>query len=212
MQSKVDRMRIIKKKRDKVKQVENAIQEQRKEVENRTSSMEKALYQSRQLVYTTTKQKERKKLRDEAMKNGEEFDDEDDNDGPTDDDLEAIVPIEPGKSQAAYQNKMTRMENAIIKERDRRLVADTTQEAALKKFQRAKKSLDDKMINIDNIEDNAAKLTDDLRERKKRWGQFRCELHILHFISLGGISAHISLLLPSFIESSHYRNDEHCFR
>ena len=175
MQSKADRERIIKKKHDKVKQLEDGINQQQIHVETRISSMEKALYQSRQLVYTTTKQKEKKQLRDEAVANGEEFDEDQDSDEPTDAELESIAPIIPNKSQATYKTKIQRIQEAILVEKNRRLISDTTQEATLKKFQRAKKSLDDKVMNVENIEDNAKKLTDDLKDRVKRWGQFRGE-------------------------------------
>ena len=173
LQSKADRDRIIQKKRDKVQQVEDAVHQQESNVEERVLSMEKALHQSRQLAYTTEKKELKKNLRDEAMENGEEFDDNEDNDEPTNEELEAIEIKEPSKNQDYYKNKIERLVNAIEDERQRRRIHNTTQEAALKKYQRAKKSLDDKMANITNIESNAGKLTEDLKERKKRWGQFR---------------------------------------
>ena len=75
------------------------------------------------------------------------------------------------------------MVKKIEKEKEKRNLSESDPAVARDKYFRAKKDLDGKMKQINEIEANTKELKKDLQGRKKRWRQFRG--HISELTNLG---------------------------
>lgn len=103
-------------------------------------------------------------MRERSKLNGEnEGGDEDANREPTDEELEEIEPVCPEKDSKHYKAKLVAKQKKI----------ETELSVAREKYLRAKQDLDSKMEQINAIDQATAALEIDLKERKKRWRQFR---------------------------------------
>jgi flagellar motility protein MotE (MotC chaperone) len=102
---------------------------------------------------------------------------------PTEEDLEGIEIVEVPNDSKYYKTKLQSKLKKIEQEKKRRNMSESDPAVARDKYFRAKKDLDSKMELINMIESNVAALTDDLKERRKRWRQFRG--HIAEQTNLG---------------------------
>ncbi len=168
IRSKEQRDQIIEKKRHKLAEAEKSRNNLLEEIEERARRTEESKYKAQRLTYqhqqkTTTEDK------DDA-ENGEISEDSEDAIKAK---IEAIEPIQVNKESKYYRTKIQRGEKEIEQERKRRQITEVDPEVALMKYKRAKKDLDDKIAQLQTIEENEESLVSDLRTRRKRWREFR---------------------------------------
>ena len=125
-------------------------------------------HKARVLAYNLQQEKKRH----ESQNKGEEFVAIE----ATDDLLEAIDPMRTSKSPEYYQTKIEQGEKRLEKERQKRALTESNPEVAFDKYIRAKKDLDEKMNQLDQIQANIDDLVDDAKARWKRWKEFRAHI------------------------------------
>ena len=106
----------------------------------------------------------------------QDVDNEDANREPTDEELQQIEIVYPDKDFKHYKSKLDTKQKKIQTERSKRGVVEVDPAVAREKYLRAKKDLDSKMEQINAIEEATNALQIDLKDRKKRWRQFRSHI------------------------------------
>jgi len=173
MQLQQQRERNLQKKKDKLQQAEDALQKQQEVVESKENKTQDTLRKARIMTLRVQKGEENRKRRDEYDEGkGEELDliNEDDF---NDEELESIEPVILRKAPEYYAGKIRQLQKAIERERKSRRMTESNPEVALEKYLRAKKALDTKLYQIEEIEKNKNLLIADVRDRKEKWKKFR---------------------------------------
>lgn len=93
---------------------------------------------------------------------------------PSDEELADMFPVlEVDRDPDYYKARIVRGEKQIERERQKRALSERDPEVLKDKYDRAKSDLKVKMDFVGKIEDNIVGLKKDLKERRKRWKQFR---------------------------------------
>lgn len=182
LQGLAEKARSLQKRQEKLQSAEQKRQEHSKLVEEKDTIVKDTLYKARLLTQTAMKARNNDK-RKSLMQSGE-GDDDGDVQGEEDDmgqfeDLESIEPIEANKEPEQYEGKIRRYQREIERERGRRRLTESDPEVALEKYQRAKRNLDSKVEQIDQITNHVDNLVEDLQSRKERWKEFRTHISIM---------------------------------
>lgn len=159
--------------RAKVDQIEQGLAEQEEVVSGAKEKVSTALEKARRMQFAANRDRKKFELKQE---NGGVAPDEEMALDPTDDDLEEIEVIDPPKDSKFYKAKVVNKEKKIAQEKDRRNLSESDPAVARDKYFRAKKDLDSKMEQINAIDRNVKALKKDLKERKKRWRDFRAHI------------------------------------
>ena len=160
----------VEKRQKKLDQILEILEKQKVNVTEAASKVEEWTAKARRLAFDIQEEK----LQKEAQEKGEQYDPRE----PTDEDLEMIEPEKTKKNIDYYQAKIAQKEKKIEKEKEKRALTETDPEVAFMKYMRAKKDLGDKVEQLERIDGTIQDLTDDARDRRKRWRQFRS--HIEH--------------------------------
>ena len=102
-----------------------------------------------------------------------EAEEEDPDRDPTEEELHEIETEYPEKEVKFYKAKIEAKQKKIASERSKRSITEVDPAVAREKYLRAKQDLDSKMVQINAIDEATTALKTDLRDRKKRWRQFR---------------------------------------
>ena len=163
------RMELVEKMRAKVAQHEESLNQQEALLQDQKEKVAKALHGARKMTHQTIRDK--KKLESNKSLCGlvdeVEIDAE-----PSEEDLEAIDIIIPEKDSKYFMTKIVNKEKKIEAERERRNMSEVDPAVAREKYLRAHS----KMRQIDAITKNTQDLRHDLKDRKKRWRQFRSHI------------------------------------
>ena len=150
----------LRKKQEKVNQLENAVNEQEKMLIDENDSLKESKYKASLLTATT------KKKRSVSP----------DNDGEqqitTQEELDSIEPMETKKEPSYYNLKVTEINRQIEAAKKRKRITEDPA-VLFEKYERAKLALDSKLDSVERIKDNVNKLNQDLKNRKKLWNEFR---------------------------------------
>lgn len=175
------RMEQVDKIRAKVEQVSEAVQQQEGTVAEIKGKVADALAAAKKMQYSYNREVHMFELKQKNggdVPPGEEMELE-----PTEEDLESIEVVEPGRNSKHFKAKLQNKLKKIEQEKQRRNMIESDPAVARDKYFRAKKDLDSKMEQINAIERNTTALKKDLHDRKKRWRQFRG--HIAELTNLG---------------------------
>jgi chromosome segregation ATPase len=95
---------------------------------------------------------------------------------PTQAETEALEPRQMEQKPEYYQARIDRLKDKIKMERQRRQVSTEDRTVAFEKYMRAMQDLKGKMLRVDEIDSKVDELGEDMKQRKKRWRQFRQHL------------------------------------
>ena len=95
---------------------------------------------------------------------------------PSEEDLNAIEPVETEKDADYYQGKIKKSEQSLRKQKEKSQIGDKAKETAYEHWIRARNQVKSKQDQIEKIESNTTNLAKDLRKRKKMWRTFRKHL------------------------------------
>ena len=160
------RQDAVEKMRAKVEQHEAALEQQEVLIRDEKEKVAQALRGAKVMHF--------KALLEKSKLEGDE--DVDLETEPTEEDLAAIDIHEPSKDSKYYKTKLVSKQKKIESERTRRNMSEVDPAVARDKYLRAQKDLDSKMDQINTIEKNTDAMGRDLKERKKRWKQFRSHI------------------------------------
>ena len=175
------RMEQLDKVRAKVDQMQEAVNQQERAVAEVKGKVNEALAGAQKMQFSydrDVKMFQLKEANGGELPPGEEVELE-----PTEEDLAGIEIVEVPNDSKYYKTKLQSKLKKIEQEKQRRNMSESDPAVARDKYFRAKKDLDSKMEQINMIESNVAALTEDLKERRKRWRQFRG--HIAEQTNLG---------------------------
>lgn len=169
------RQEVVNKCRAKVQEREYALVQQEAVVTQSKEIVANALLGARKVQFATNLEEERLKAK-EANGGIAVRGDDDMNDEPSEEDLEAIEIVVPRHDTKRCQARVASKEKKIETEKKRRNLSEADPAVARDKYLRAKKALDSKMEQIKTIEQNVDMLINDVKERKKRWVLFRSHI------------------------------------
>ena len=164
----------IERKREKMKKYEDVVAKQNQKVNDIQANVDKYLETARRLAFQRTKREERKQQEEE----GDQPEDSQFTQDPTNEDLEAIEVKGVNESCSFYEAKIKRVERKIDQERERREVNTDDPVIAYEKYKRAKKQANERARRCQEVDNLAKMLLEDVKTRRKRWKQFRN--HISH--------------------------------
>ena len=174
LRSQQQRDRVLEKKRSKVAQVEEIRSNHIEQIEERTEKTKEAKQKAQQVTYQISQTQKKRKNKKES-----DSDVDEDTNEPNETDYELIEPIDTNKPPDYWKSKIQRGEKEIENERKRREISEVDPEVALEKYQRAKKDLENKMVQVRNIEQNQKSLVEDLKDRKRMWRGFRSKYDLV---------------------------------
>lgn len=175
------RQDVVDKCRAKVQERENAVIQQEAVVKQSKDHAAKALLAARKVQFATNR--EEKKLEAKSSNGGVTSVGTDDMIAePSEQDLESIEIVEPKHNSKQCQSKIASRKKKIADEKQRRNLSEADPAVARDKYLRAKKDLDSKMEQIKTIEENVKMLQNDVKERRRRWIDFRS--HIAQMTSI----------------------------
>ncbi len=174
LRSQQQRDRVLEKKRSKVAQVEEIRSNHIEQIEERTEKTKEAKQKAQQVTYQISQTQKKRKNKKES-----DSDVDEDTNEPNETDYELIEPIDTNKPPDYWKTKIQRGEKEIENERKRREISEVDPEVALEKYQRAKKDLENKMVQVRNIEQNQKSLVEDLKDRKRMWRGFRSKYDLV---------------------------------
>jgi len=175
------RLEAVDKVKAKKEQMENAVNKQEEEVAEIKGKLASSLKSARKMHFGYIREK---KILELKQKNGGEVPEGEDPELEASvSDLEGIEIVEVKESSKYYQTKTQNMVKKIDKEKEKRNLSESDPAVARDKYFRAKKDLDGKMKQINEIEANTKELKKDLKGRKARWRKFRG--HISELTNLG---------------------------
>lgn len=152
-----------------MKQTEETLEKQQVIITDQQEKVNKALLGARRMHFFA--------LREKRKLDGEQGDTDDDpNREPTSEELEQIEIVYPDKDMKFYKAKLEAKQKKISTERAKRSITEADPAVAREKYLRAKQDLDSKMEQITAISEATKALEADLKERKKRWRQFRSHI------------------------------------
>ena len=169
------RQEVVDKCRVKVQEREYALVQQEAIVAESKDHVANALLVARKVQYKTICQERRLEVKEAnggiAVVSADDMDDE-----PSDQDLESIEIVVPKYDSKKCQSRIANREKKIENEKKRRNLSEADPVVARDKYLRAKKDLDSKMEQIEAIEQNVKMLIADVKERKRRWIDFRSHI------------------------------------
>ena len=169
------RQEVVDKCRAKLQEREHHLKQQEEIITESKETVANALLAARKVQFATNRQE--KMLEEKEANGGIAVEGDDDmNDEPSEEDLEAIDIVEPKYDVKRCQTRVASYEKKIENEKTRRNLSEVDPAVARDKYLRAKKSLDSKMKQIQAIEQNVKMLLADVKERKKRWVAFRAHI------------------------------------
>lgn len=160
----------LEKKRKKVQQYMEIIKKQEERAAEIQTDVSKYLKHSRRLAYARLQREQRERL--EAESDSEMYDSQFTQE-PTDEELEAIETCNVDRDSNYYRARVERLNKKVADEMERRNASREDALAAYEKWMRAKEQLDGKMVQVQEVKTVKRNLTEDVRERKVRWKQFR---------------------------------------
>jgi chromosome segregation ATPase len=168
------RDRVLDKKRDKVTKWEELRQTHLEIIASRTEKCAEGLQKAQMIQYQIkeTQEKRHKNSSGEGSDEGTEHQNVKTQE-EIDNEIRSIQPIQTNKEPNHWQQKIERAEKEIERERQRRRITEVDPEVALNKYQRARKDLENKIRQLQIIENNENNLVNDLRDRKMRWKDFQ---------------------------------------
>lgn len=162
----------IEKKRQKLRKYQHDVNELGNKIADIAATRETALKNARIMHF---RYQHRQKAEDETSEDGsvplEEIRTE-----PTEEELEAIEPLNVKNEPRYYQIRMQKTKDKIQKERDSRNVSRGDAAAAFERYSRAKNDLSTKTDQVDMTDARIDELQKDVEKRRKRWQQFRKHL------------------------------------
>jgi len=165
----------IAKKREKLRQYEDAAAGHSKEIEEREKETNAYLRLARHIQFTASRADESRKLREENVQANETQIHENTED-PTEEELEQIeIPEDLDKLQSTrhYEDRISRASERIAEERERKLENGDDEPTAYAKYARASKTLQAKKAQTKEIRLTSNKLEKDMEIRRKRWFAYR---------------------------------------
>lgn len=175
MRTQQQRDKGLKKKREKLLQTEAVRSKHIEVIEERSTKTKEAEEKAQRVTYHTKEtHKKRKQLT--SSSDNEEEDIQNDEADDHEDDYKSIEPVDTNKAPPYWKNKIERGGKEIKIERERRQITEVDPEVALQKYQRAKKDLEDKLMQVRSIEENQQSLVGDLRDRRDMWKVFRSHI------------------------------------
>jgi chromosome segregation ATPase len=168
IQNMSQRAERIEKKRDKIRQLETILVKQEKKVQDVTAETNRNLGVAKKLAFKRQLKEQREQ---EGADDSQDFDEA--TQDPTDEDLEAIEMVEVNKEPDYFETRIARLRAKIEKERERQDLSNDPPAVVYQRYIRAKNTLDGKLKQIQEIEQTHDMLYEDLKERKRRWKQFR---------------------------------------
>jgi len=167
-----EKIRTLDKKRAKLDEAENAIKIQREAGQEKAKKNDETRRKARTANWKYDKSLAERDLQtdEKVMSQGSSSDE------PSEDELADIEPMKLDREPDFYKSKITRTEGDIEKEKRNRNLSEKDPEVAYEKYQRAKKDLDSKLLQIERIERNVALLKKDLKSRRKMWKRFRSHI------------------------------------
>jgi chromosome segregation ATPase len=158
----------IEKKRDKIRQLETILVKQEAKVQEVTAETERNLRIAKKLAFKRQLKEQREQ---EGADNSQDFDEG--TQDPTDEELEAIEMQDVNREPDYFETRIARLRTKIEKERERQDLSNEPPAVVYQRYIRAKNTLDGKLKQIEEIEQTHDMLHQDLKERKRRWKQFR---------------------------------------
>lgn len=167
------RQEVADKARARVEDMEKAVAQQDEVIKERKEEVASALEKARRVQFAVTREE---KIFEAKAQNGGIVPDGINMDEPTDQDLESIEIVVPKHDVKKWKNKIDNTLKKIEKEKERKNLTESDPVVARDKYLRAKRDLDSKMTQIEAIEENVKLLRNDIKERKKRWIDFRSHI------------------------------------
>ena len=168
IQNMSQRAEKMEKKRDKIRQLETILVKQEAKVKDVTAETDRNLLVAKKLAFKRLLKEEREQ---EGADNSQDFDEG--TQDPTVEELEAIATVKVNKQPDYFETRIARLRTKIEKERDRQDLSNEPPAVVYQRYTRAKNTLDGKLKQIQEIEQTHDMLFQDLKERKRRWKQFR---------------------------------------
>jgi chromosome segregation ATPase len=186
LQTLSQRQAQLDKKKAKVEQMQEIITKQDNHVQKLVADRDSALHKARLLHYRREFARTRK---EELEENGEMSPSATGESAvePSEDELLSIEPVQPQKKAAFYRSKIDRAKARIEKEKQRRRLTESDPEVAFQKYIRAEKDLDANMQQIAAIDGKVELLSQDLKDRKRRWKQFRSHIATMSNVTFNEI-------------------------
>lgn len=160
----------LEKKRKKVQQLQEIVDGQEAKISEITNDVKKYLKHSRLLAYARLKRDE-EEVEDTLNADAAHF-----LQTPSDEELEAIEISDVEKDSKYYQAKVEKLQKKIDQEKERRNTNKEDAMAAYEKFRRAQEIVDAKQSQLEEIKGLKKSLTQDVRQRRLRWEQFRSHI------------------------------------
>jgi chromosome segregation ATPase len=157
----------------KLEKMQEVITKQEANVKKLEKDRDAALVKARELQFHRNADKKRKEEKEENDDTLTPPSTEESTAEPTEEELEAIEPVEVRKETAYYLSKIERAKRKIVDEKKRRRLKESDPQVAFEKYMRAQSDLDGNMKQIEAIEENVALLAEDMDARRRKWRQFR---------------------------------------
>jgi DNA repair exonuclease SbcCD ATPase subunit len=163
------RQEKLEKKREKLKKYEAIIEKHNEKVNESQSDVDHNLDAARRLSFHRIQREERQAQEQEGgQPNDSQFTQD-----PTNEELEAIEICITEEVSSFYDAKIKRFKKKIQEEKERQNAEKDDPVVAYQKYRRAKDQLQNKTEQCQEIEAFSKMLDIDVKERKKRWTQFR---------------------------------------
>lgn len=162
----------IEKKRQKLQKYQDAVGTFEKAIANIVISRDKSLLKARTMHFRY----QQRKLSDVNTAEDNPTPKEDIRIEPTNEELEAIEPLNVKNEPNWYQIRMDKIKAKIDDERDRRNVSLHDAAAAFERYSRAKTDLSARTDQVGETDTKISELQRDVDQRRKRWQQFRKHL------------------------------------
>lgn len=157
----------LEKRRAKIAMMHQAIDDQKATVAKKQGIRDIALRRARTMHVSREFARMQKHASQDALGPSPEYIE------PTDMELEVVETKVVSNSVDSYARRIERQKAKIAQEMVRQQMTETNAETALDKYSRANKCLHGKLQQIDAINANIDLLQGDMKQRKKRWKQFR---------------------------------------
>lgn len=167
------------KKRAKLEQMLEIIEKQTEKVLQSTVDRDDGLRRARRLVFERNRNQQRKAEHENESEETLSLTAEEMTQEPTAEELEAIEPTATRRDQEYYRAKIDRAKNKIVEEKKRRCLTESDPDVAYEKYMRANKNLKSKTDAIEEINGNIENLTHDMKDRRRRWKQFRSHIVVM---------------------------------
>jgi structural maintenance of chromosomes protein 6 len=161
----------LEKKRQKIVKYREIMKKYQEKVDESRVESEKSILKARKLTFRlqilqTFSQDE---MRNEVSQDDIQCD-------PTDEELDAIKPMENEHEPQYYEVRVNKLKKKLDTERQRRKICKEDALVAYEKYIRAKNDITEKTKQVIDAQAHIESLSNDLKERKRRWKQFRSHL------------------------------------